>query len=277
MNLKRTLFFVCLIILSIAAGLFSIKQKERISSGTLTVLESSDTERRSIELSYLRSVMDESLFPYAHIEIAGIENIASIVESNESHLSLSLFPGQEKKNDGIRSEVLVDYPFQIGDTIRYSWQFRMPKDFVADPDNRWWVFADWHVQPDLTRVETWDNVPPVSQPVIVGYGNVEGRDVLSLSIGRADMDTGIVPVGTIPFSRGEWHTVTAEIRWSEQADGQVRLSLDNSPAMTLLGHGATMLNGYQHYMKVGMYRHPAIATQNTLELRHIQIEKVTNK
>ena len=35
-----------------------------------------------------------------------------------------------------------------------------------------------------------------------------------------------------------------------------------------------MHNGYQHYLKLGMYRHPAIATENRLDIRDVSIEQL---
>jgi len=48
------------------------------------------------------------------------------------------------------------------------------------------------------------------------------------------------------------------------------------PAMQFLPPttGPNMHNGYQHYLKLGMYRHPAIATENRLDIRDVSIEQL---
>ena len=35
-----------------------------------------------------------------------------------------------------------------------------------------------------------------------------------------------------------------------------------------------MHNGFQHYLKLGMYRHPKISTENRLDIRDVLIEKL---
>ena len=37
-----------------------------------------------------------------------------------------------------------------------------------------------------------------------------------------------------------------------------------------------MHNGYQHYLKLGMYRHPEITTENRLDIRDVSIETLKN-
>jgi len=49
--------------------------------------------------------MPEDLLPVANVEVAGIENIAILGEGADAHLGLHLFPGQKKRNGGIRAEV----------------------------------------------------------------------------------------------------------------------------------------------------------------------------
>jgi hypothetical protein len=38
--------------------------------------------------------------------------------------------------------------------------------------------------------------------------------------------------------------------------------------------GSRFHNAYQHYLKLGMYRHPAIATDNRLDIREVSIQKL---
>jgi Polysaccharide lyase len=74
--------------------------------------------------------------------------------------NFGLSPGQAKKNNGIRAEISVDYPYKVGDVVRHAWKMRLPDDFKADdPQNRWWVMGQWHDQPDRTLGETWAGFP----------------------------------------------------------------------------------------------------------------------
>jgi hypothetical protein len=160
-------------------------------------------------------------------------------------------------------------------TVEYDWDFRIPKDFISDaPQNRWWLFADWHVQPDASKGETWDNFPSYSSPILVGYGNIDGRDMLSLSTGIHGSKEGIVPRGLIPFTRNVWHSVRLVVKWSEKSDGVTTIYFDGATTPTLTTTGPNMFNAVQHYMKIGMYHNPDIATTNTINIKNIRIKKI---
>lgn len=104
---------------------------------------------REDELRLLRTILPDALLDCASLDVAAIENVAAIGEGQGKHLGLHLLPGQRKLHKGVRAEVSVDYPFAIGETVRYSWRFMLPKDFVSDaPKNRWWVIGQWHDQPN---------------------------------------------------------------------------------------------------------------------------------
>jgi hypothetical protein len=58
------------------------------------------------------------------------------------------------------------------------------------------------------------------------------------------------------------------------AEGKVAVFLDGSKEAVVTGTGPNMHNGYQHYLKLGMYRHPEIATENRVAIRDVSIEKL---
>ncbi|MCB9456401.1 MAG: heparin lyase I family protein [Anaerolineaceae bacterium] len=218
------------------------------------------------EVEYLRAVVAENLLPYATVDVPSRENIQIL---DDGGLEMVLFPGQSLQHGGIRAEISVDYPYQEGDTVRYQWRIRLPEDFPPDPQNRWWVIAQWHDQPDRTQGETWDNFPSNSPPVLFGYGNLVGQDVLSVSYGPTQVLAGLIPI-----RRGEWITLTAEITWSQRADGALRVFLDDDTKPIITTTGMNMLNGFQHYFKLGMYRHPDINSENHLQIGDVYIEKL---
>jgi hypothetical protein len=51
------------------------------------------------------------------------------------------------------------------------------------------------------------------------------------------------------------------------------LRLDDSPTAVAAGSGPNMHNDFQHYLKVGMYRHREIQGDNWIYLRDIAIKK----
>jgi hypothetical protein len=225
------------------------------------------TNLRELEMSYLRAAVSEDLLPYASIEIPAIENITRTSDAQGPYLGLRTFRGQAKKNGGVRAEISIDYPYRDGDTVRYSWRMKLPGDFPSDAANRWWLVAQWHDQPDRTRGQTWDGYPGHSPPVALGYGRPDGQDQLAFVYGAPSPGT----VGLMPIGRGEWVDVAVEITWSTGADGRARVYFNDASKPTREAHGRNMYNPFQHYMKLGMYRHPDIPGDAWIYIRDIRI------
>ena len=220
---------------------------------------------------YLSAVLPPDLMRYAGLEVPSQENIQIVSDSTGRYLEFRLVPGQAKKNNGIRAEISVNFPYKVGDIVRYKWQMRLPEDFKADdPQNRWWVMGQWHDQPDRTKGETWQGFPGRSPPVSFNYGRRDGKDFLSLLVGSPKMKS----VGLLPITRGVWHSIDVIIKWSQGSDGKVAVFFDGSKAPTVSGTGPNMHNAFHHYLKLGMYRHPEIATENRLDIRGVSIEKL---
>ncbi len=210
---------------------------------------------RDLELSYLRAAVPVDLLPYATIEIPAIENIRLGSDARGSRLELRTYFQQPLKNGGVRAELSVDYPYREGDTVRYSWRMMLPSNFPSDaPSNRWWLVAQWHDQPDRTRGETWAGYPGHSPSVGLGYGQIAGQDQLSLQYGAPNPSAA----GLIPISRGVWQSIRVEITWSRGPSGRVKVFLNDGSVPVREANGPNMYNSFQHYMKVGMYRHPDI-------------------
>ncbi|GEP42941.1 polysaccharide lyase [Brevifollis gellanilyticus] len=230
-----------------------------------------DPQAREKELAYLRVVMPEDLLPYAHVEVPAVENIAILGEGADRHLGLHTIPGQKRRSGGVRAEVSVDRPFEEGDTLRYEWQFRVPEDFKSDaPRNRWCIIGQWHDQPDIRQGETWEGFPSRSPPVLVGLGEWQGRLALGIEYGPTQAQKH----GPIFIQRGKWHRIAMVIRWSRKADGRASVYFDDMTTAVKTFDGPNMHNGYQHYFKFGMYRHPDIATENWIHLREFKTSKV---
>ncbi|MDP1561702.1 MAG: polysaccharide lyase [Pirellulaceae bacterium] len=231
-----------------------------------------DSNDREQELAYLRVLMPTELLPHAHVEVPGLENIAILGEGVEQHLGLRLYPGQKQRNRGNRAEVSLDWPYQEGDTVRYEWRFRVPEDFKSDaPQNRWWIIGQWHDQPDLNRGETWENFPSRSPPILVGIGEMDGRTAIAIEYGPTQADKQ----GPIFIERGQWHQLAFVIHWSQQVDGTADVYLDDMARPIHSYSGPNMHNGFQHYLKIGMYRDPAIATDCWIHVANLKVEAVS--
>lgn len=226
-------------------------------------------EMRDLELTYLRAAVAPDLLQFSTIEIPAIDNIRRGSDARGTHLELRTHHKQALKNGGVRAEISVDYPFREGDTVRYSWRMKLPDDFPADvPGNRWWLVAQWHDQPDRSRGETWDGYPGHSPSVGLGYGRIDGKDQLSMLYGAPNPG----PAGLIPINRGVWHTVRVDITWSRGANGRAQVFLDGSPTPVRESRGPNMYNNFQHYMKLGMYRHPDIRGDAWLYIGDVKVQ-----
>jgi hypothetical protein len=230
---------------------------------------------RDEELAILRTILPESLLGVAKLELASRESFRIQEESGASHLGLRVFPGQPKVNGGIRAEVSIDYPFVPGDTVRYSWRFQVPQDFVSDaPANRWWVIGQWHDQPDASKGETWDGFKSSSPPVLLGLGELEGKLGMVLTYGPTnDPAQKTQTAGPLFLERGRWHQIAVVIRWSRGADGKADVYLDDAPKPSVSLQGPNMNNSFQHFWKAGMYRHPGISTNNWIYLDDLNAAK----
>ncbi len=241
-----------------------------------------EDDLRTKELDYLRPVLTQDLLPYAKLEIPALDQIKQVTTATETYLGLRVYDSQPRKNKGIRAELSVDYPYKAGDTVEYSWRFMLPEDFPADaacphfwekdcaPQNRWWVMGQWHDQPDRTQGETWDGYPGHSPPVAFGYGMVNGHDMLSLSYGAPDQRT----VALMPIERSQWQSLRVRIHWSTDPDGWVSVTLNDAKLPAIQATGPNMHNTFQHYLKLGMYRHPDIKGDAWIYLDDVRIKLI---
>lgn len=225
---------------------------------------------REMELSYLRCVMPDDLLDFAHVEVPAVENIAILGEGADKHLGLHVFPGQKKLNGGIRAEISVDYPHKQGDTVRYAWRFMVPKGFASDaPKNRWWIIGQWHDQPDRSRGESWDGFASKSPPVLISIGELDGKLGIAIAYGPDQSQKR----GPLTIEPGKWHSIAVEIHWSQKADGKAAFFLDDLSKPAVVLEGPNMHNDFQHFLKLGMYRHPEIATDNWIYIDDLKITK----
>lgn len=221
---------------------------------------------RADEERYLAAVMDASLVRYAGIDVPMIDNISIVTEGSRSALCLRLIPGQPLKNNGIRAEIAVDYPFAAGATVNYQWCFKIGADFRSDaPKNRWWVMGQWHDQPDAARGETWNGFPANSPPILLGYGFTNGTHALGLSYGSPNSTA----IGYFPVIPDTWMTIRAVIHWALDASGSIVITTNGATALT--ANGRNMHNAYQHYLKLGQYRQRDIQSDNRVYIDDLVI------
>lgn len=238
---------------------------------SLVVLFHVPAAAQSTEEDYLRAAIDPALFEYTDIEAPTLDNVRIVKASDgQPALELRLYPGQPLTNNGIRTEVSIDYPFVEGETVIYEWQVRLVSPFPADELKRWWVMGQWHDQPDRTRGETWDGFPVNSPPILFGFGEQEGKPAFGVFYGMPH-----VMIDSFEVQPDTWVRIQARITWSRSSKGAARVEIDglkqSAKPVVISGKGANMLNGFQHYFKIGMYRHREIMLENRMQIRGVKI------
>lgn len=224
-------------------------------------------DNRALELTYLTPVITENLAEYGEFQVPAFENIAIIEDGENAFLELRMLPGQKIVNRGNRAEISIDMPHVEGDTMVYEWRMRIPATSEVDPENRWWLVGQWHDQPDLRIGETWDDFPDRSPPVGIGYGHIDGHDVISMSYGAPEQHN----ITHTPFSRDIWHDMRVVIHWSTGNDGWAQMYMDNLEVPFAQADGRNMYNSFQHFMKLGMYRDRGIQVSSQIQLDDIRI------
>lgn len=235
----------------------------------------SEHDRSDDAAKYLAAAVDAPLLPIASLDVASADNLRIMGEGDERHLGLAVLDRQAKVHGGSRAEISVDFPFVEGQTVRYEWRFMVPADFSFDePLNRWCVIGQWHDQPDPRLSETWDAFPSRSPPVLLSIGSLDGSPGIALVYGPDQPDSKQETIGVVPLKVGRWHQLSMTIHWSRSDTGKAALHMDDMSKPLLIASGPNMNNAYQHYFKVGLYRHPAITTNNWIYVDDIRIRLV---
>ena len=233
----------------------------------------SQPDHKAETARHLSAVLGAEHLSYSYVEVAERRNIEIVEEDGEQALAFHLFPGQPRLNNGIRSEISIDFPHQLGDHIRYTWEMKLPEGFTADvPKNRWWVVAQWHDQPNRELNETWEEFPSRSPTIGLALGEIQGELGLVLVYGRTAEGVPQKVSSPMIIQRGQWHRIEATIAWAEDASGTISWSLDGENVLNLVG--PNMNNDFQHYLKLGMYRHPDIQLKSTMFIKNVTMTQV---
>ena len=171
---------------------------------------------------------------------------------------------------GIRSEVALDYPFVEGDVVKYAWEMKFPTGFAGDgPLNRWWLVAQWHDQPDRRKGEKWAGFAGRSPPVAIYVETRDGVPGIGVVLSGRDKRSWA------PIPRGDWLRVSTTVRWSSHDDGEVVFEVAGHPEFNARIAGRNMHNSFQHYLKLGQYRHPKIVQNTEVFFRSLRIDTET--
>lgn len=227
-------------------------------------LNTSDINSSSNIKSISKSLSSYNLIDYMFIEA----NPGKSIFIYNKHVDFVINKDQKKLFNGIRSEISVNYPYNVGDQVEYKFEIKIPEDFKSDKEKiRWWTFAQWHDQPNPNLGETWSNFEGSPPPVSLFTEDRNNQ----FGIGINYLNDRI----WLPVKKGVWIKLSFSFVWSNKEDGSLVVNISNM--YTHKFYGTNMLNEYYHYLKIGMYRHPKINTENRLSYRNLSINHIKNE
>ena len=179
----------------------------------------------------------------------------------DNALKFVISENQKKINNGIRSEITVDYPFKKGEEVYYSFDIFIPISFKSDSHGRWSSLGQWHDQPNPDLSESWQTFPRRSPLVFIFDKIIDEKQVFGLNYGNEKI--------RLPLKVGQWNKLSFHFKWSLGFDGFLELKVNNGKKISFFGKN--MHNAYQHYLKIGLYRHPNIIGANYVYYRNLKI------
>lgn len=204
--------------------------------------------------------MQESICKYSGLEAK--YNKTAILNKIEDTIEFRSNNSLEKIYNGYRSEVTVNYPYKIGDTVEYKFEIKMPSNFTAGKDKRKWIIlAQWHDQPNKALGETWNKFPARSPPVSLQAREDNGKLLLFI-----DYPGNKSFFFSIPYD--EWVSMSFLFNWSPANLGSLKFQTGN---IGYIFDGKNMWNNYHHYLKFGIYRSPTVTHDLNLFFRKISI------
>jgi hypothetical protein len=209
--------------------------------------------------------VEQRLIPYMHLEIPSCNH----VQLHDGHASFILTDQDSMINNGVRSEFTFDYPFREGDMIEYRWAMMLPS--VNTPGSRaarWWVVAQWHDQPNPRLGETWPTFRPKPPPVAIFVEQRQGV------IGIGIQDEHAIKHSWSPVPLDVWLDVSVVIHWSTRTNGWALMTVNGQRRFPHRYDGRTMLNNYQHFLKLGQYRAPGVGSRSVVNMKAVQIQKI---
>lgn len=211
----------------------------------------------------LRATFDDETAGGLDPNVATAEHVGTVPRDAGRALFLEVTCDQERVNGGFRAEVSFDPMRRAGEELWVAWDHLVPSEFAfpaSYPDGEpWMVMGQFHDKPDEQAGETWDDFDGESPPVLLGFGKVDGVPKIGIDYGIAtELEQEVV----VDYPLGVWHRWTVHLRWSEGEDGFGDFLLDGQPVASFTG--PNLHNAAGNYLKLGLYRDPAIRTNNVV-------------
>lgn len=225
------------------------------------------------EQSVLANAVTPETLPYARFD-ASTDSIQIGKDAYGKHMSLQVGYGQKIKNSGVNSEIVIDYPYVEGDTVKYSWRMMIPVFMPSDPENRWWLTARWTPQANLKMGEKPETYNVLNPAIMITYKMPESRDTFALGYGVPDT----ILTDAFSVTRNEWVKVDLIVTWSTTSNGKATMYINNSKISATEVRGRNMYNKYYNLFRIGLFRSPKIQgvasiLYGDISVEHVQPEK----
>ncbi|GGB12390.1 heparin lyase I family protein [Agarivorans gilvus] len=184
---------------------------------------------------------------------------------HDNYVSMTLEEDTAEIYNGIRSELVFNNPYLEEDELEYRFQIRFEEGFDQNLSFYWWLFAQWHDQPDRNLGETWINFPSNSPPVSLALKSKS--DLLGIAL---LINGNFYYWQEIETYR--WYDIAFNIKWSTEETGEVTYCIDGNCHPKIIERN--MLNHYQHYFKIGQYRNRNTTSKNTISIKEIKITNI---
>lgn len=221
--------------------------------------------------AYLKLIVSPTILSNSRLEVKDLTKVLPKSDAYGNSLTLQLYDGLPVMNGGTSAELAVDYPYQEGATVRYSWRMMIPATFAADnPANRWCLFARWNDQPNTKYGEKAEMFSTHNPVLMLGYKMTEGVDTLYFSYGIQDAITAT----TFAVRRNEWMKMVMEITWSRGDKGRAKLFINDSPIPITEVRGANMYGRYHNLFRVGLNRSAQVRSLTSIAIGDINVTAV---
>lgn len=221
------------------------------------------------EQTVLLNAVSPDTLPYARFD-ATTDNMSIGSDLYGKHLALQVSNLQVIKNSGVNSEIVIDYPYVEGDTVKYSWRMMIPALMPADPENRWWLVARWVPQANLKMGEKQESYEALNPSIMLTYKMPENRDTFALGYGVPDT----ILTDAFSVTRNEWVKVDLVVTWSTTASGKAELFINNSRLSATEVRGRNMYGKYYNLFRIGIFRSPKIPGTASVLYGDINVEHV---
>ena len=224
------------------------------------------------------------------LQVLGIESV-ELVNSpacNQRSLKLTIQENQGLVNEGVRAEIVYDNRDLPESDKWYAWAFMVPDGYAHSDPGLWQIMGQFHDQPPPGV--SWDDwggkghSPPIAlhyisqltqdmsaelHALIPNLSSYVENGIFSAAFVTVGLGPANETIGLVPIIQGAWNEIVFHIKWSMGSGGLVEFYKDRK----FIGQksGPNMWNDQPHYLKLGLYRSPAITHQSSVYIDELRV------